>query len=287
MPRHFLLLGASLVAAPTPLSAQPATDLPEIIVEGTKEYDKQIQDFVGSLTETPVGGQLSRFDWTVCPAAVGLPDEQNRLVSGRMRRVAATAGMKLADAGCRPNTLLVVADDKDAFVEGLHDKYPVYFADRWGHPNKPERQPGPVSAWHVETIVDSNGNVPRRQRTLKYFISDSTDSSRLYPATGTNMVAGIVVIERAALAGLTTTQVADYAAMRIFARTDPAKLKGSAPTILDILEAPMGSAVPVTLTDWDLGFLRALYASHGRQYANRQRKEMEGLLRKDLTQPER
>ena len=83
------------------------------------------------------------------------------------------------------------------------------------------------------------------------------------------------------------TQVADYAAMRIFARTDPAKLKGSAPTILDILEAPMGSAVPVTLTDWDLGFLRSLYASHGRQYANRQRKEMEGLLRKDLTQPER
>lgn len=287
MPHHHLLLGALLVAAPSPLSAQPMTDLPEIVVEGTKEYDKQLQDFVGSLTDTPVGGQLSRFDRTVCPAAVGLPDVQNQAATERMRRVAAAAGMKLAEPGCKPNALLMVADDKNAFIAGLHDKYPVYFADRWGHPNKPDPQPGPATAWHVETIVDSNGNVPRRQRTLKYFISDSTDSSRLYPATGLNMVAGVVVIERAALAGLTTTQVADYGAMRIFARTDPEKLKGSAPTILDILEAPMGSAVPVTLTDWDLGFLRSLYASHGRQYATRQRKEMEGLLRKDLTQPER
>ena len=87
----------------------------------------------------------------------------------------------MGGAGCRPNALLVVADNKQEFVDGLHDKYPVYFADRWGRPNKPEVQPGPVAAWHVETFVDSNGKVPVRQRELKYFISDSTDSSRLNP----------------------------------------------------------------------------------------------------------
>jgi len=287
MPRSFLLASATFAFAAPVLSAQPASDVPEIVVEGTKEQDRRIQDFVGSLTDVPLGGQLSRFDWAVCPSAVGLPDVQNQAATERMRRVAAAAGMRLAGAGCRPNALLVVADNKQEFVDGLHDKYPVYFADRWGRPNKPEVQPGPVAAWHVETFVDSNGKVPVRQRELKYFISDSTDSSRLNPHSGLNMVAGVVVIERFALAGLTTTQVADYASMRIFARTDPMKLKASAPTILDILDSPMGSAVPVTMTEWDLGFLRALYASHGRQYANRQRKEMQGLLRKDLTNPER
>lgn len=282
MPRSFLLFTASFALAGRALALQPASDLPEIVVEGTTAHNKQIQDFVGSLTQAPVGGQLSRFDWAVCPAAVGLAEAQNQAATERMRRVAEAAGMKLAEPGCRPNALLVVADDKKAFVDGLHDKYPVYFANRWGNPNKPKVRPGPAMAWHVETVVDSDGNVPPRQQTLKYFISDSTDSSRLYPATGLNTVAGVVVIERAALDGLTTTQVADYAAMRIFGRADPAKLKGSAPTILDILDSQMGSPVPITLTEWDLGFLRSLYASHGRQYANRQRKEMEGILRRDL-----
>lgn len=287
MPRLILLASAAFAFAGPAFSAQPASDVPEIVVEGTIERDKKIQDFVGSLTQAPIGGQLSRFDWAVCPSSVGLPDRQNQAATERMRRVAAAAGMTLAEPGCKPNALLVVADNKQEFVDGLHDKYPVYFADRWGRPNKPKAQPGPAAAWHVETIVDSNGKVPFRQRELKYFISDSTDSSRLNPHTGLNMVAGVVVIERAALEGLTTTQVADYAAMRIFARTDPMKLKGTAPTILDILDSPMGSAVPVTMTEWDLGFLRALYGSHSRQFANRQRKEMQGLLRKDLTNGER
>jgi hypothetical protein len=287
MPRLLLLASATFAFAGPAVSAQPASDLPEIIVEGTTEREKQIQDFVGSLTQAPIGGQLSRFDWEICPTAVGLPDAQNHAATERMRRVAVAAGMTLAEPGCRPNALLVVADNKQEFIEGLHDKYPIYFADRWGRPNKPKIQPGPATAWHVETIVDSNGNVPRRQRTLKYFISDSTDTTRLYPAHGLNMVAGVVVIDRAALEGLTTTQVADYAAMRIFARTDPARVKSNAPTILDILDAPMGSSVPVTMTEWDLGFLRALYGSQGRQHANRQRKEMQGLLRKDLTNAER
>ena len=287
MPRLLLLASATFIFAGPAVSAQPASDLPEIVVEGTTERDKQIQDFVGSLTQAPIGGQLSRFDWEICPSAVGLPDEQNQAATERMRRVAVAARMTLAEPGCKPNALLVVADNKQEFIDGLHDKYPIYFADRWGRPNKPKAQPGPATAWHVETIVDSNGNVPRRQRTHKYFISDSTDSSRLYPAHGLNMVAGVVVIDRSALEGLTTTQVADYAAMRIFARTDPTKLKGNAPTILDILDSPMGSSVPVTMTAWDLGFLRALYASHGRQYANRQRKEMQGHLRKDLSNEER
>ena len=38
----------------------------------------------------------------------------------------------------------------------------------------------------------------------------------------------VVVVQASALDGLTTTQLADYAAMRAFVRTDPAKLRSAA-----------------------------------------------------------
>ena len=71
-------------------------------------------------------------------------------------------------------------------------------------------------------------------------------------------MASLVVIQLDALRGLTTTQLADYAAMRVFARTQPSRLQRStAPTILNIIDTPMNAQVPLTLTQWDLGFLRA------------------------------
>ena len=61
MPRKILLVSASFASAVPAFAAQPAPDFPEIVVEGTTERNKQIQDFVGSLTQAPVGGQLGRL----------------------------------------------------------------------------------------------------------------------------------------------------------------------------------------------------------------------------------
>ena len=72
--------------------------------------------------------------------------------------------------------------------------------------------------------------------------------------------AAVVVVEGSALAGLTLTQLGDYAAMRAYSGADPARLPSSAPTILRVVDAPLGSEVPVTMTNWDFSFLRGLYA---------------------------
>ena len=101
-------------------------------------------------------------------------------------------------------------------------------------------------------------------------------------------MASLVVIQLDALRGLTTTQLADYAAMRVFARTQPSRLeRSSAPTILNVIDAPMNSEVPLTLTQWDLGFLRALYGSAENHYATQQRHEMRRLLRRELDEARR
>jgi hypothetical protein len=63
--------------------------------------------------------------------------------------------------------------------------------------------------------------------------------------------------------------------MRALARTDPGRLPASAPpTILRVLDAAAESEVPLSLTRWDLGFLRGLYASRANLNATAQRGEI-------------
>jgi len=96
-------------------------------------------------------------------------------------------------------------------------------------------------------------------------------------------VASMVVVERGALTGLSVTQVADFAAMRAYADTNPRRAaKSGAPTILTILDKRNDEMVPVTLTQWDFGYLKSLYATSNAHYASYQRGDMAHELEKDL-----
>ena len=292
--RYVLPLWLILTAFAAPVAAQsgaPAgAESEEIIVKGVKARNREIERFVGALTEAPIGGQLSRFDWAVCPAAVGLSPAQNALIVDRIRRVAEAAGAPLGKADCRPNALLIVAPDKDELIGMMRQKYPTYFRDPIGQQIKLPKDAGPATAWHVEarlTEDDLPANVTRDSMGGKYYSSTTTTSSRLRPATRPHFAGGVLVVERDSLLGLSTVQVADYAAMRLLARTDPQRLeRTAAPSILSVIDAPMGSAVPLTMTDWDFGFLKALYGSREHRFANQQRGEMQRILRNDLQQPD-
>ena len=97
--------------------------------------------------------------------------------------------------------------------------------------------------------------VPPVNLLYKYYIVVSDEATRIRTAVLQHFLSGVVVIERPAVAGLTTRQVADYGAMQIFASTDPARLKSStAPSILNVLDAPMGSATPLTFDSVGHGF---------------------------------
>jgi len=96
-----------------------------------------------------------------------------------------------------------------------------------------------------------------------------------------------LVVEGGALDGLTTTQFADYAALRVFSGVDPARLTTPGlSTILRLLDAPMGSEVPVTLTNWDLAFLDSLYASDENIRAASQRSEIRDGMRRRIERTE-
>jgi hypothetical protein len=108
-------------------------------------------------------------------------------------------------------------------------------------------------------------------------------STRIKPAARQEFSGAVVVVQADAIAGLTTTQLADYAAMRAFVRTDPAKLTASAAnSILNVVTTPMGAPVPLTITAWDMSFLKAYYASRLNNFAANQRSEMREKMSQDL-----
>jgi hypothetical protein len=279
-----IALSLALQASAAPPAPPPQQGEPTIVVNGRRDIQRQVHDFIKALTDVPPAGQISRFDWAVCPAATGLAKRQNDEVADRMRAVATAAGMRVGKPGCRANVLVVVADNAQKFVNWLRDNEPEYFV---GVPPKEKqalRHTGAAAAWHIEGRIDQDGVNVSRDTDTGIFISSRTDvpsriSTNTHPAFDTAMV----VLDSRSLDGLTVVQLADYAAMRAFAKTDPSRLATpAAPTILTLLDTPVGRPVPITLTEWDLAYLKALYGSTENRLAGQQSGEMAHKMANDL-----
>jgi hypothetical protein len=273
---------AALTLAPGDQAQPPPAD--PIVVEGARPGKHPVRDFVKALTGVPFYGQIGRFHWPVCPVVMGLADAQNARIAGRMRAVAAAAKISLAPEPCTPNAFVIVAPDKQAAITELYRRFPAYFTD------KSERQvraladaPGPAVAWQVTSLLSADHQQLQKAAGTDYYVVRSVNTpSRIKAASIPIFVASVVVIDVRAAAGLTLTQVADYAAMRTLAAVDPGRAKVGVPTILDILAQPDDRPLPVTLTDWDLAFLKALYATDNAYLAAYQRGDIERMLKKEL-----
>lgn len=270
-----------------PISQAQEKRAPEddVVIVGSTEREtkREVREFVRALASIPGSiDPIARFDCApLCPAAVGLSNAQNAAVTARMRRVARSANIPLAAPGCRATALLIVAPDKRELITALRREHPAYFLTGNVMVGDPGKQPGPASAWHLRGRLDRNGNPVSSERGA--IVSLPAASSRFSPAFRPIFFAAVVVVEAEAAIGLTTTQLGDYAAMRAFSAADPAKLKKSqTPTILTVLDAGPSAQVPVTLTHWDLAYLRALYSTPERLDSPRQRTTMANRMAKQL-----
>lgn len=284
------LLCASLAFAAGSAAAQtgPGAETgPEIVVTGTADLEGEVRDFVGALTVAQ-SGQLSRFERSICPGAIGLSAVQKEAVAARIRRVAQAANIVVAKGKCTPNVLLVVTEDKAVFLEAMVKKYPNYFGELSAKDVRElARASGPAAVWHVQGPKVSGDGVELSDGSDELYVHRTTQSSsRITAAARPQFAAAAVVVEAKALDGLTTIQLADYAAMRAFSKGDPSKLPGTAPTILKVLETQMGEEVPITMTPWDLAFLRSLYQAPANLSAAAQRSSISRGLTKQLVKEE-
>lgn len=289
------LIAAAAITAP--LAAQPATPTPQtstapgdeaIVVTGQKESRRAIQDFVGALTKIPSYQQLSRFEHTVCPAVYGLPKAQADAVASRIRLIAKTIGIAVGGDRCAPNVLVVATSDKIAFLEELRKHRADDFGITDSQIHALEKEPGPAAAWQIQgpPMTEDGKDLDVDPSVGQVVNRTIAGSSRITEPVHPQFDGAMVVVERKALLGLTVTQLADYAAIRLLTGADPSRLGNSgAPTILHVLEVPIGGTAPVTMTQWDFAFLRGYYDARRNLHTSAQRSAITDSMTKDLHKP--
>ncbi len=258
-----------------------------IIVVGRDKAtrDRQIGDFVEQLTPSRNGDPVARFgDAGLCPHVVGLSSANNRAIVARMRRVATAIGIRTAASDCGNSDLLVIfADDKNAVVDLLRQRDPTLFHTILGDPIKIDAKPGPAVSWHIKGLISRDGMPVAPGNGGPIMTSTIASRSRIQASFRPVFLMSVVVIEYRGIEGLTVRQVADYVAMRAFTDTDSVVLKnGNPPTILTVLDAPMGSETPLSLTTWDMSFLRGLYTVQPHSFAGSQRNDIGRRMKRDL-----
>ena len=285
--RTAALVLSTVLISTSALASASAPPNDQIVVHGSRPAQKEIRDFVKSLTIAPSWGQIGRFHSAVCPVAMGLTAPQNARIAERMRLVAVAASIPVARAKCTPNVFVIVSPDRKWAITEIGRRFPAFIEDL---PDDRLRHlvadPSPASAWQVKSLRSAYNDLLEQPAGRDYYrVVNSNPPSRVRANSMPTFVASLVVIDRRSAGGLTVTQLADYAAMRTFADTDPARVaSAAAPSILPILTLPADAPLPQTLTHWDLAFLKALYSTSNVYYAAYQRGDIEQLVRKELEQ---
>ncbi|WP_129791985.1 hypothetical protein [Sphingosinicella sp. CPCC 101087] len=261
-----------------------------IVVEGHRDLDRRVQRVIDVFAQSGPDEQLSRFEAPVCPAAAGLGEASNRAIADRMRRVASAAGIAVAPVGCAPNIVVLAAPGKADAIRALHERDPEMFTGlRASDLAQLAASPGPTVSWQVRKLVGSDGQqVTHDIEGQSWVVGLQT---RTTSPTRPIFLAAFLVIETAALNGLTPIQIADYATLRTFIATDPSRARLlRSPTILNLFDerGRRAATAPPSLTEWDLRLLRVYYSTSNRYHANIQRSAMQRAFLDDMagsTQP--
>lgn len=204
-----------------------------------------------------IGQPLARFQQPVCPGVWGLSGESAQLIIDRIYYNAEAAGLALnEDAGCAANVIVAFVPDPHAEFQSLRDaRNPLVEGLSYWERKRVAETDGPVLAWNVVSTRTAAGQA----RTGRPPVYDGTEMSRLSSATRRDIESAVVLIDVDAMLALDGIAVADYATMRLLARTRPPR--NDEPvygTILSLFDNPADA--PERMTDFDRAYLASLYA---------------------------
>ena len=282
---------AGLTASPAQPQPQTSPADQAIVITGQKDTRKTVEQFVRSLTPTLWQGQISRFEHSVCPAVYGLAKPQTEAVVNRMRAVAKSVAITVDHEPCYPNVVVIATSDKKMLLDELErHRGEIFGGMSRDEVRAMESDPEPAVAWQLRGApISASGVELVWDDKLGAWVNRTTDaSSHITESDRPQFDAAVVVVEKRALTGVTTTQLADYAIIRALTGADPAKLGNSgAPTILHVLDVPIGGTAPITMTKWDFAFLHGFYDVRRELRAGAQRSAIADSVAKTVERPPR
>ena len=304
--RTFALLPATLLSLAAPLHAQhdgepapPATDERgeefggvEIVVTG-REMDMSERTVTrqartisreSDLRHTP----LARFGEYACPGVGGLKLESAEMVVARIRFIAEDLGIPLHKAGdCKPNIIIMFTDDGRADLAEMERKTRAISLNV---SQKEKREllevEGPVRVFNVVQDRMRNGITLPKRRDLVNIPTGSQEGGQSLISRGIrrDITTSFVLFDRAAVKGKTLHQLADYAAMRVFAQTRDASGDKAPDSILSLFDED--ALPPDGLTAFDRAFLTTLYESQPYISGQGNLQRVAHVLKKQLSEAE-
>jgi len=259
---------SALALAPCAGLAQEQEPLSDpIVVEADRPYSaeevKSLARKIGSKID--LLRPFPRFNEPLCLDVAGLKDEYRDSFVRRVTENARIAGLKIAKPDCRPNAMILFADDsrqqlihlrkhkRDLFGDMPRSEFKTMLAAR-------DR----VYAWQIIELADVDG----RQLDIGTSVDIGTvgvpvlrtfATGRLSPQSRLITKSSVVVIDRSQIDGKTAEQLADYATMRLIAPIGelPEAAAEGPTTIMTLFQDP--AAAPPSMTAIDMAFLESVY----------------------------
>lgn len=254
---------AALLTVPGTVMAQalPPTTVDPIVVEGARLRDL-VEQFVDDVIEPPVRRGPARWARRVCVGAVNLRQDVAQALVDQVSEVARRVDLEVGEPGCRPNILIIGADDGAALARGLVERRPRLFRPGYSGASRSRlalegftTNPAPVRWWHVSLPVDRDTGAPAVR--MRGEDPPMVAGRGRFRTNITNTLQRVViVVDINAASGLNTVQLGDYLGVVALAQVDPEAETSAYDTILNLFEI---EPRPSGMTDWDRAYLSALY----------------------------
>lgn len=280
------MLATSAVWAEDP-PAPPAA--PDIVVKGTSPH--AMDTYVRQAIAPGDRGQLARWNKPVCTRVINLAPADAAVIEDRIAAIGREAKVQFAPKPCKANALIIATTDPDGAVKQIRDDYPQLFrfrdnGDRPVADYKELLRPEPVRWINASERLTADGTDLSTGTLAESSLAGSglptnnvTAPTGIDTTTREDTAFSIVVIDANRLAGVSTTQLADYLAMVVLGHPRfGAPFKGG--TILAMFaNRDGGTAVPQELSSMDLSLLKNLYSTANLRSADQQRASIEYRMR--------
>lgn len=259
---------AALLTAPDTVGAQHAVEPPPIVVEAERTPDERaLSALARELAGHPRDRRpLARFEQPLCLMVASSDAELGREVAERIIENARAAKVPVRGKGCKPNALLAFSDDAQGQLRDIRKSGRRLFAGlsaREMDAAMGARDPVYVFQASRETSATGPGIVASPEAKgsdgIPGPVNQVFSMGRLKRETREDMLAVLVVIDNAAIEGLSQLQIADYASLRLLAPTGEVDMAEAATprTIMTLFASP--ERAPPAMTRFDRAYLTSLY----------------------------
>lgn len=279
------------VLAPNPAwSLQVQDPEPGVLddVTVTGRDPRRMRAYIDGLT-TPgphgaIEGQIARWDDPVCIRVIGGWHAVNVALADRISEVVRSLNIQTGDEGCRPNVMVVIAENPDGFAHVFADRYRSRFFDNRRAEIDAFLTPPRAIRWQHRTGTGAIDGSPLIEAGVggRGGEAAALPNTRLRRSTADKITRAVIVIDPERVSRVPTASLVSYVAFALLIDLKPFPDAAGNPSILDLFDEGAESPVPAGLTAWDRAFVEGVYAMSADQRFGVQQNQIERSMRRSL-----